>query len=119
MSVDKGAAEALFESELERDATVAVHGYTDWLASSLYRKHRQLGRPLRDVEEVPVLSPLDISAIAQRYKVDGQIVELVVKELLSRRASLPFVGAIEGTRVLIDSAQLTRWADHYSWGSRG
>jgi len=115
VTVDKDAAKALYDAQVERDVLLAVRGYCDWLAATLYREHLTTGQALSDVVSLPSCDDGALEAIADEYDVGKPILALCVDAIAATSTRLPFVGDISSNQVRVNSTELNQWASHYSW----
>ena len=91
-----------------RDVMLSVRGYTDWMASRLWRKELQFESPIG-------LPKFDPEAVAQEFDIKLEVLSLVETYLASHPVTLPGLGSLEGGRITVDWEVLREWADYYDW----
>jgi hypothetical protein len=120
--LDLELARDILNSELERDLYMALVGYTDWLASRVWREHglRRPGearRPPPATQRLPVCDEEAQARIREAYHVDAGPVNLVL-DAVELGLELPPIGQVDDRRVLhMNWDNISRWADLYEWTS--
>lgn len=117
--LDPQLAREILASELERDIYTALVGYSDWLASRLWRAYgvQPQVTPLPQSERLRTCDEVAQARIMQDYCVDAEPLNLVLTGV-EGGLTLPPIGHVDDRRVLhINWESVARWADLYDWRS--
>jgi hypothetical protein len=113
MQWDREAALEALHAELERDVSVSVRGYADWLATFFWLNHRNGGGASLPL---PVCDDRALTHIAQHFGVELGTLNLVVDALKGSTTELLPIGTIDKGSVHLNRTALGFWAEHYDWG---
>lgn len=104
--IDPEALELIVQSDVQREATVAVIGYTDWLACRIVR---------HDNYSVPTLEEVDCRAIEDKMYINSSDVLRRVISYIHAQPELPLLGKIEGGYFKPDHQIFEAWKSLYDW----
>jgi len=110
--IDRTAATEALRANIERDAYLAVLGYSEWLAATIWRL--PAGHP-RTVVSLPECDAAAVGAIGERYELEPEVVQLVIAHIGRERTPVPPVGVIHANRVELTNDRLKEWASFYHW----
>ncbi len=96
------------EKDLQREGTLAVDCYADWLAEKIWR-HTRFGRNPCETIPLPECSPADRTLIAQKYNGRRDVLDAVIAAVSANPTYLPPVGIIKNGVVHIDHPNLSAW----------
>ena len=104
--IDKEALEAMVESDLDRDAHLAVQSYTDWLACRIVREGNY---------SVPTLEEINCQALQDEYDIHSDQVLKRVVAYMHSQPTLPLLGRIEEGNFKPEYAEFETWKSFYEW----
>ncbi|GEM_PF-5377546 len=95
-------------AELRYDVITAIVGYTDWLATKLWRDYQSTN---------PMTLVLDNRAreqIVVRHQCNRKVLDTVIEFIATSGERLPVIGYV-GPNIVIDREALTHWASYFDW----
>lgn len=118
IEVDDQVGKDLVAQEIQNDVLRALVGYTDWLATSLWRKRGRNGT--LPVVALPRPSAADAKLIADEYGLEfDETLSRLLDALCVEQGPLPAIGSVNDGQLHVDMTLLTQWADHYDWSTVG
>jgi hypothetical protein len=115
MALDGDAVRTQWEAEVRHDAFVALLGYSDWLATKIYREHVRPKALKNELLDLPQCAERDRQIIVVKHQIELGLLDKVVKMLRSTRLELPPVGTVDHGKLHVNTMQLNAWASYYEW----
>lgn len=116
---DPEAAQDYISATIERDLLLAFRGYSDWLASHIWRDTiaRDVALPAR--LELPRLTQERIDALSMQVDAAPEIFGWLGNHLSTARTDLPGIGVVNRGVLDVDRNALREWANCFDWTNDG